>query len=192
MTEYSIPKLSTAAPSPKQPTVIVINIEDIAKTDNVITGFPTTDEGGILSTSNIVLTAGKKGYGVYATPSTINRPDSSDGDEDARGFTSTVEFDHPGDDLAFDEFIQKFINSNVVIITLGCGGSGTRLHGTPCYPMTLTFEGTDSNEATRGHLTFTQSVRSPNKSMHYVGTIPALYDNATAATPSEPEVEQSA
>nr|WP_294897811.1 hypothetical protein [uncultured Pedobacter sp.] len=177
-TKFSLPKKSGAAsPVPKDSNVIFINVKDIKKTAGVITGFPERDAGGILIIGNIELEVDAKAIGIYCTPSTIKRMDTSEGAEDAMGFNQAVEVEHPGDELEFNEFVQANINEDFIIITRECSdATGTRLHGTPCNPMKLTFESQDDNEAKKGMLKYKSSMRSKFKMAHYNGAIPALAD----------------
>jgi len=162
----SIPKLGSGAPAPKDPNVIFIDVDDILS-------FPSRDSGGVQSSTNLTLKEGAKAFGIYLTPSTIDRSDKSEGDPDAERFKHNVSGEHPGDDLPFSEFIQYAIGKNWVIITKGCGTvADTRLHGLTCDPMKISFEATDNKDALKGKLTCAQVVGSQYKSMHYIGTIP--------------------
>lgn len=177
-TKVSLPKKSGAAsPVPKDSNVIFINVKDLKKTAGKITGYPARDAGGVKLSGNIELEAEAKAIGIYCTPSTIKRMDTSEGSEDAMGFSQAVEVEHPGDELEFNEFVQANINEDFIIITAECSdATGTRVHGTPCNPMKLTFESQDDNEAKKGMLKYKSSMRSKFKMAHYAGTLPALAD----------------
>lgn len=182
----SLPKKdgAAAAPVPKDANVRFILVKDLAKdaTTGEITGYPARDKNGkgVKITGNFQFAADKKATGVYCTPSTISRNDTSEGEDDAVSFIHNFVGHHPGDSLAFNEWVQENINEDFIIVTNECSDStGTRVHGTPCNPMKMTFEGQDNNEAKKGILTFAQKMRSKLKSAHYYGALPALYPDAT-------------
>lgn len=188
--KVSLPKASgsAAAPVPKDPNVILVDLKDV-KQDPITgewTGYPARDGGGVKITGNILLNAAAKAVALYMTPTTISRNDTSEGDPDAVAFTQNFTGEHPGDELEFAEFIQNNINTDWLIISTECSESkGTRLQGTPCNPMKLTFEGQDDKDAKKGKLTFKQDQRSKFKSAHYYGALPARYDIAAPVESSE-------
>jgi hypothetical protein len=181
MAEFSIPKVTGSASVSKLPYFLVVNVNDIATTGGVITGFPAVDAGGIKSTTNLVLAAGKKAYKIYITSETVNRADGfNEGpDSDGRGFIPSVDGYHPGDGIAINEWLQANINEKFVVVTVGCNGDLTRLHGTPCNPMAISLEETDNDSETRKHITFTQTKAGLSKSIHYVGDLPVFYADWT-------------
>lgn len=173
--KVSIPKSkgNPGAPEPKDPNIILINTRDIE-------AFPKRESGGVLITDDIELKSGEKAISLYATPSTINRFDSSEGEPDAKGFIQNLTFDHPGDELEFNEFVQNSIGEDFIIITKECANEkGVRLHGTPCNPMQFNVEGQDNNEGKKSTLTFATVQRSGFKSAHYRGALPELADPAS-------------
>lgn len=171
----SVPKKRgpVGAPRPKNPTIILANIRDVV-TD------PTRDDKGVLITDDLELRVGATAIGIYATPSSISRGKTIEGDEDAEGIVDTLTFAHPGSSLEIDEFIQNNLGEGFIIITRECGdGNGTRLHGTICNPMKFTLEGQDDNEAVRNTFTFAQPLPSNLLPGHYRGAIPELADEGS-------------
>ncbi len=170
----SIPKIPGAgSPSGKEPNVLFIKVSQILKEDGSYTGFPTRD--GVKSASALTLKEGEAAVGVYITPTTINRFDSSEGDVDKKGWLHNFIGEHPGDETPFGDFMQDNLNEDFVIITRECGDSnGTRLHGTPCTPMQFAAEGQDSNEGKITTLTCVTTQRLKFKSMHYVHDLPDI------------------
>ena len=170
----SIPKVNAAgSPTGKEPNVLFIKVNQIAKVDGEYTGFPTRD--GVKSASALTLKEGEEAVGVYITPTTINRFDSSEGDVDKKGWLHNFTGEHPGDETPFADFLQDNLNEDFVIITRECGDStGTRLHGTPCTPMQFNAEGQDNNEGKLSTLTFVTTQRLKFKSMHYVHALPTI------------------
>lgn len=174
-TKVSVPRRNTTnspgAPTPKNATVIVIDVD-------TIDSFPERDANGVLLDGAITLLAGEKAVGVYATPGSISRNDASEGDADAEAFTQNGSFKHPGNSLAIDEFAQNWVGKNCVIITRGEHVSDTRVHGSPTNPVRITYEGQDNNEANVATFTFVSSMRG-KKAAHYHGAMPALAIDAT-------------
>ncbi len=161
---------SPAAPKPKNPTIIIVDVDDIDT-------FPDRDDKNVLIVGNITLKAGKTALGIYAIPPSISRTDPSDGEPAQQnvGFIETVAFDHPDSYLEFDEFVQAYIGRDVIIISQECqDNKGTRVHGHPCNPLNLTYAPQDNNEGVKSTLTFATTLRSRFKTAHYRGTIPAL------------------
>lgn len=114
--KVSVPKSGSGAgsPVPKSPNVLFIPVGDI-KT------FKSPEIGNVeMTAEDIVLNEGAKALAVYMTPSTIKRKDTSDGDEDAVGFTSEFEGEHPGDSVAINNFIEAHINDGFVILSTEC------------------------------------------------------------------------
>ena len=63
-------------PRPKNPTIILVPVEFVA-------AEPTREIGDIVMKSDLELIAEKKAIGIYATPSTIECTEESEGDPDA-------------------------------------------------------------------------------------------------------------
>lgn len=179
--KVSLPKRSGGTSVPKDANVILIAVGDIKRDiQGKVTGFPSRDNDGVLLTGSFELKEGAKAYGVYMTPSTISRWDTSEGDDDAEGFISHFSGERPGNDLAFDEFIQRNLQEGFIIISRECSDElGTRVSGTPCNPLKMLPESQDNNEAKKMILTFDQKMRDKYITAHYRGDIPELYANAT-------------
>ncbi len=169
--KVSIPKTNAnaGAPTPKSPNILLVVASDILT-------FPTRDAKGVLLTTDLALKPDAKAISLYATPMSISRTDSAEGDPDGKGWLQTVTFAHPGDSLQINEFAQNALNEDWIIITTECSDTtGTRLHGTPCNPMQYTIEEQDNNEGKKKTFTYTQSMRSQYKSAHYPGELPAVH-----------------
>ena len=165
-------------PKAKDSNVIFILVSDLQKTGEEYTGFPARDANGVKSASDIVLKAGAVAQGVYMTPSTINRYNTSDGDPDKMGIIQNFVGEHPGEELPFAEWFQNNLNEDFLILSKECGDNqGTRLLGTPCNPMKLTLEGQDNNEGIMSTLTFASVQRGEYAMMHYRGATPTLADD---------------
>jgi hypothetical protein len=172
MANVSIPKIKTGAgaPVPKEPNVIFILASDVATMPS---------KNGVVSTSDLQLKDGKKGYAVYLTPKSINRFDSSEGEtsDEMGGFLSNFAGNRPGDDEHFSNWIQENLNEGFLILSKECGDNlGTRLQGTPCNPLYMSVTGQDNAEGKMSELNFVSGQRSKFKMIHYRGADPAVYD----------------
>lgn len=119
----------------------------------------TKDEKGVKVTA-FEFQADKKPVAVYATDSTINIYHTAEGDDDARGFIHHVDFDHPGSEVEWDEFVNNNVNENLGAIVINCKGDDCKIAGTPCTPLKMsTAEGQDNNEANKTTINLASSLR---------------------------------
>ena len=102
----------------------------------------------------------KKPIAVYTTQSTINIYDTAEGDPDARGFIHHVDFEHPGSEVEFKEFLNNNVNENLGAIVINCAGEDCKIAGTPCTPLSIsTAEGQDNNEANKTTINMASTLR---------------------------------
>lgn len=182
--KVNIPKASDGAGAPtiKDATVILIDVEDIASE-------PARTHGQTLIEGDITLVEGATAIGIYATPSSIQIIRESTGEADARSLIKGVEFDHPGDSDAIESFIEGFLNKGVVALVKECDGTSNgrvRLVGSKCNPLALSPELSAGNEATKNHLVFKQEQGDKFAVATYAGTMPSLAEED--AEDSEVEV----
>lgn len=119
----------------------------------------TKDEKGVKVTA-FEFQEGKKPVAVYATDSTINIYHTVEGDDDARGFIHHVDFDHPGSEVEWDEFVNNNVNENLGAIVINCKGDECKIAGTPCTPLKMsTAEGQDNNESNKTTINLASSLR---------------------------------
>lgn len=117
------------------------------------------DEKGVRVT-DFAFREGKKPVAVCATESTINIYHTAEGDDDARGFIHHVDFDHPGSEVEWDEFVNNNVNENLGAIVFNCKGDDCKIAGTPCTPLKMsTAEGQDNNEANKTTVNLASSLR---------------------------------
>ena len=167
----SLPKKSgnPGAPTAKDPNIIIVRVKDLADP------FPARDSKGVLIAGDITLKPDASAIGLYVTPPSINRWDSTEGDYDEAGFIQNFTATRPGDDLEFSELVTELLGEPSIIISKACSEvNGVRVQGSPCNPMMLQFEGQDNNEANKSTLTFTSAQRSRFKMAHYRGALPAV------------------
>ena len=175
-TKVSIPKNSDGAGAAtiKDPTVILIDVEDIASE-------PSRSVGNTELVGDLTLKESAKAVGVYATPSTIVITEEASGEVDARSVIKGVEYVHPGDSVAIANHQEAFLNKGVVALVKECDGSSTgrtRLVGSKCNPLYLSPEYTNSNEATSRKFVWKQNQGDKFVVGTYLGETPALAANA--------------
>ena len=161
-------KQKKGAPRPKSSLIVLVPYDDIAT-------WPTRGEDDIQTTGDLALANGALAIGMYATATTISRVDTQEGDPDAEGFLQTIAFDHPGNSLEFEHFVQKWIGKPFIVISTECGDqNGQRMHGWKCNPVYFTVEAQDNNEAVKTTLNWSTRLRSGYKSAFYDGAMPTL------------------
>lgn len=153
----------------------------------------TKDDKGVKVTA-FELQEGKKPVAVYATNSTINIYHTAEGDDDARGFIHHVDFDHPGSEVEWDEFVNNNVNENLGAIVINCSGDDCKIAGTPCTPLKMsTAEGQDNNEANKTTVNLVSSLRGDTLGRIAKSLIPATDNeeiNAILGLPPAAESSQ--
>lgn len=151
------------------------------------------DEKGVKVTA-FEFQEGKKPVAVYATDSTINIYHTAEGDDDARGFIHHVDFDHPGSEVEWDEFVNNNVNENLGAIVINCKGDDCKIAGTPCTPLKMsTAEGQDNNEANKTTINLASSLRGDTLGRIAKSLIPVTDNeeiNAILGLPSAAESSQ--
>lgn len=119
----------------------------------------------------------KKPIAVYTTQSTINIYDTAEGDPDARGFIHHVDFEHPGSEVEFKEFLNNNVNENLGAIVINCAGDDCKIAGTPCTPLSIsTAEGQDNNEANKTTINMASTLRGDTLGVIAKSLIPVTDD----------------
>ena len=137
----------------------------------------TKDEKGVRVTA-FQFAEGKKPIGIYATQSTINVYETAEGDDDARGFIQHVDFEHPGSEVEFKEFLNNNVNENLGAIVINCAGDDCKIAGTPCTPLKMsTAEGQDNNEANKTTINLASSLRGDTLGVIAKSLIPLTDDD---------------
>lgn len=153
----------------------------------------TKDEKGVKVTA-FEFQSDKKPVAVYATDSTINIYHTAEGDDDARGFIHHVDFDHPGSEVEWDEFVNNNVNENLGAIVINCKGDDCKIAGTPCTPLKMsTAEGQDNNEANKTTINLASSLRGDTLGRIAKSLIPVTDNeeiNAILGLPSAAESSQ--
>ena len=166
----SVPKtgVNPGRPKGKDPNIIIVRIDDVLN-------YPTRDANGVKNETgqNLTLKPGANAIAIYATPSTIKRYDTIEGDPDAKGWLQHLEFEHPGDELAFDEWKENNVNINLCALSFRRNFTDVKLHGTIEEPLQFEVEEQDDKDGLKSTIKLKSVMRGP-KSMVYVGTQPAL------------------
>ena len=161
-------KQAPGAPESRDPDIVVVDIVDILSS-------PARDSKGVKMEGTYVFKPGTYAIKLYGTPSSIKPTKTSDGDEDAIGFTQGLEIAHPGDELEINEFIQNFTGKSVIafVKTGACEGGNAyyKVIGSKCTPLTLKVEGQNDNDATKNLLKFEAFKKSNNVPGFYYGTL---------------------
>lgn len=137
----------------------------------------TKDEKGVRVTA-FSFAESKKPIAVYTTQSTINIYDTAEGDPDARGFIHHVDFEHPGSEVEFKEFLNNNVNENLGAIVINCAGEDCKIAGTPCTPLSIsTAEGQDNNEANKTTINMASTLRGDTLGVIAKSLIPVTDDD---------------
>jgi hypothetical protein len=166
----SVPKTGNnpGRPKGKDPNIIIVRTDDILN-------FPTRDANGVKSAEgqHLTLKSGANAIAIYATPSTIKRFDTIEGDPDGKGWLQNLVYEHPGDEVGFEEWKENNVNINLVALSFRRGFKNVKLHGTIEEPIQFEVEEQDDSEALRSTVTMKSVMRGP-KSMVYIGDKPQL------------------
>jgi len=169
-TPVSVPKtgVNPGRPKGKDPNIIIVRTDDVLN-------FPTRDANGVKSGvgQNLTLVPGAAAIAIYATPSTIKRFDSIEGDPDAKGWLQNLEFEHPGDEVGFDEWKENNVNINLCALSFRRNFTDVKLHGTIEEPLQFEVEEQDDKDGLKSTIKLKSVMRGP-KSMVYIGTKPTL------------------
>jgi len=147
----SVKKASSNAGRPKGKAayIVLFDWEDIQTY--------TRDDKGVRVTA-FAFKTGKKPIGIYATDSTQNVFHQLSGNDDARGFIHHVDFEHPGDSLELNEFLENNVNGRLGGILVPCGDPDCKIAGLPCNPLKFTQDnGQSNNEGTKHTIQLVQS-----------------------------------
>jgi len=148
-----------------------------------ILNFPTRDAKGILMAgvdNNLTVKPDANAIEIYVIPKTLKIANKGEGDADKKGYIQSMEFEHPGDELEFNEFAENCVNKNFVALVSRWDGSRKRLLGTPGCPLQFSDEGQNDSDAITNKIKFESLIRGP-RIAHYEGTIPTLDAQASGA-----------
>ena len=168
----SVPRKSNNAgrATGKKNYIVLFRWDDVAQF--------TKDDKGVRVTA-FQFAEGKTPIGIYATQSTINIYDTAEGDPDARGFIHHVDFEVPGSEVEFKEFLNNNVNENLGAIVINCAGDDCKIAGTPCTPLSMsTAEGQDNNEANKTTINLASTLRGDTLGVIAKSLIPETDDDS--------------
>ena len=168
----SVPRKSNNAgrATGKKNYIVLFRWDDVAQF--------TKDDKGVRVTA-FQFAEGKTPIGIYATQSTINIYDTAEGDPDARGFIHHVDFEVPGSEVEFKEFLNNNVNENLGAIVVNCAGDDCKIAGTPCTPLSMsTAEGQDNNEANKTTINLASALRGDTLGVIAKSLIPKTDDDS--------------
>ena len=71
-----------------------------------------------------------------------------------------MDFEHPGSEVEFKEFLNNNVNENLGAIVINYAGDDCKIAGTPCTPLSFsTAEGQDNNEANKTTVNLASTLR---------------------------------
>jgi hypothetical protein len=167
----SVPRAGNNAgrPQGKKSYIVLFNWDDVQTYLRNARGVRITD---------FALMKGKTPVAVYATESTINIYQTSEGEDDARGFIQHVDYEHPGTSEEHEEFVNNNINAPLGAIVFGCNGDDAKIAGTPCTPLRMTkADSQDSKDGAKNTINLATTLRGDTIGRIAKSLVPAT-DNA--------------
>lgn len=156
----------------KDPNIVLFRWDDVAS-------VPVRDANGVLIAGDLTLESDANGIKIYATPTTIKVTEETVGDPDKKGFIHNLEFEHPGDELAYEEWAENNVNTNLGAIVKQLDTGEMKLLGTQGSPLQFTAELQDTNEHVTNIIKLSSLLPSP-KIARYEGVLPD-FDSASGA-----------
>lgn len=156
-------------PTPKNPNVLLFDMEDVET-------YPTRTVGVTTASAGFKLKEGKKMFGLYLTPGSIELIQEPEGDADARGYKKGVKGEHPGNSVQSEDFVEYYSNKNLGAFVRDCNDNSARLIGDPCNPLSMKVESTESKDGTKKTITLQQDVRDEFRILRYTGELPPVVD----------------
>lgn len=169
-TPVSVPKTGANPGRPRGKDENII----IARTIDIL-NEAARDANGVQSADgeSTTLKPGASAIVIYATPSTIKRYDTGEGDPDAKGWIQNLEFEHPGDEAGLAEWMENNINENLMAWSSRRNWTSVKQHGTIEEPLQFEVEEQDDKDGLKSTIKLKSVMRGP-KSMIYLGDKPTL------------------
>jgi hypothetical protein len=166
------PGQNKGAGGDKKDRIILFDMDDI-----VGQNYPARDASGVVMAGNLAFKANAYMINVYATSSSVKVGSNTEGEQDAEGFIHTLEFEHPGNELAIREFKANWISKNFGAIVEHCSSNKKDLLGTPCAALRCTIKWEDDKDKNKTTLSFKSSQKDPHDIADYQGT--TTFDTVT-------------
>lgn len=176
--KVSVPKNAdgAGAATVKNPTILIVDVEDIAKE-------PVREVGSSEIKDDYELAEGAKAVGIYATPSSIEITSESTGEADAHALIKGVVYDHPGDSVDIENHKEAYLNKGVIAFVRECDGGANgrvRVVGSLCNPLYMAPEYTNSKDGTKNHFVWKQEQGDKFGIATYAGSMPEVAAAAAA------------
>ena len=155
------------------------------------TVYPPRDANGVKMLGNFVVKPNAKMITIYTTKSKGEAPVTTDGDEDSISIKQMFNCQHPGNRLEVKEFVQNWLGKNVYILHKSCQDDFYEVMGTPCAPLQLKPEKTDTNDARFWALKFEAFAKSAYVPGHYEGELILDAPFAVSAATDVPMLEEN-
>lgn len=166
------PGLNKGAGGDKKDRIILFDMDDLLSKS-----MPARDANGVVMTANLTFVPNAYMITLYATSTTIKVGSNTEGDPDAEGFIHTLEFEHPGNELAIREFKQNWLSRNIGAIVEHCSSNKKDLLGSPCAPLRLTIKWEDDKDKNKSTLSFKSALKFGYDVADYQGT--TTFDTVT-------------
>ena len=166
------PGQNKGAGGDKKDRIILFDMDDVLNKT-----FPARDSKGIVMTDNILFVENAYMITLYATSTSIKVGSNTEGEPDAEGFIHTLEFDHPGNELAIREFKHNWLSRNIGAIVEHCSSGKKDLLGTPCEALRLTIKWEDDKDKNKTTFSLKSALKSQKDIADYQGT--TTFDTVT-------------
>lgn len=143
--------------------VIVIDKNDVAS-------FPARDDKNTTIAGDIVLLAGKKMHIIEATAKTLDFKHTLVGEDDAKAWDITLDMERPGQEAAWEEFLNNNLGTDFYVIVRHCPSGAKKLAGGPCTPMKIDTAESGFREGNKTKLVF-KATDSPFRAAIYSGSL---------------------
>jgi hypothetical protein len=151
-----------AGGSDKQDILYIIDADEIST-------WPTRAQHDASYAGSFVMASGKYMYKLYVTASSIKVGYETEGDPDKKGFVHTLEAEHPGDSTQIKEFLNYFLNRNIVVIWERCSDGTKQVLGTKCAPLQMVPKGENDKDKNVNMLTLKGIAKTPFGPGYYTG-----------------------
>ena len=103
--------------------------------------------------------AGKYAVKLYVNPMSLKITPESDGEFDNAAILHNIEAMHPGDAQDIRLFRSNWLNRKIGIQIEKCSTGESKIYGTPCAPLALSFKSADDKDKNENVLTFKSIIK---------------------------------
>lgn len=142
--------------------------------------WPSVDAKGVLASDDLELNVGANAIEIDVVSKTLKVYHTVEGDADKKGNIHNVEFEHPGSELEFEEFVEEWLNEDCGAILMNHDLTNARLAGTPGNPLQLTVEDQNDSDGNSNTLKFASLLRGA-RMIKYEGVLPPIDSSGSGA-----------